>query len=220
VAARRPGPPRRKITIYGWSTSHHRHGPSSAARAVTRRTPLACFTFLYQRPLGNIALQLKAAPSWPRAPLAPSARDGEGGKAAQNDRARWHARAGDADAGVIAADAGNGCGWVDLAAVLAAMGSGATYATCTDDGWRRRTSGLGTSPAGRSAARPGRTFPAGSRSGPCSRNSPAQDPAACHPQPRHRAHRPSAPDPFPQQVVRSRHWSRSKVAAPLVSLAL
>jgi hypothetical protein len=60
-----------------------------------------------------------------------------------------------AEGTITAPDAGNGCGWADLAAVLAAIGSGATYVNVhTDDGVAPPTPGQGTSPAGRSAARP------------------------------------------------------------------
>jgi hypothetical protein len=46
-------------------------------------------------------------------------------------------------------DAGNGCGWADLAAVLAAMGSGATYVNVhTNDGVPPTDTGPGDFPGG------------------------------------------------------------------------
>jgi hypothetical protein len=58
---------------------------------------------------------------------------------------------------------GNGCGWANLTAVLAAMDSGDSYVNVhADDGWRRQTPALGTSPAGRSAATSGGTLRQGS----------------------------------------------------------
>ena len=46
-----------------------------------------------------------------------------------------------AEGTITAPDPGNACGWVDLAAVLAAIGSGDTYVNVhTNDGvWRRQT---------------------------------------------------------------------------------
>jgi hypothetical protein len=50
---------------------------------------------------------------------------------------------------IIAPDAGNGCGWADLAAVLAAMGSGATYVNVhTNDGVAPPDTGPGDFPGG------------------------------------------------------------------------
>jgi hypothetical protein len=50
---------------------------------------------------------------------------------------------------ITAPDAGNGCGWADLAAVLAAMGSGATYVNVhTNDGVEPPNSGPGDFPGG------------------------------------------------------------------------
>jgi hypothetical protein len=50
---------------------------------------------------------------------------------------------------IIAPDAGNGCGWADLAAVLAAMGSGATYVNVhTNDGVAPPNTGPGDFPGG------------------------------------------------------------------------
>jgi CHRD domain-containing protein len=50
---------------------------------------------------------------------------------------------------ITAPDPGNGCGWVDLAAVLAAMGSGATYVNVhTDDGVAPPNTGPGDFPGG------------------------------------------------------------------------
>jgi hypothetical protein len=50
---------------------------------------------------------------------------------------------------ITAPDAGNGCGWADLAAVLAAMGSGATYVNVhTNDGVEPPNTGPGDFPGG------------------------------------------------------------------------
>jgi CHRD domain len=50
---------------------------------------------------------------------------------------------------ITAPDAGNGCGWADLAAVLAAMGSGATYVNVhTNDGVAPPDTGPGDFPGG------------------------------------------------------------------------
>jgi hypothetical protein len=50
---------------------------------------------------------------------------------------------------ITAPDAGNGCGWADLAAVLAAMGSGATYVNVhTNDGVAPPNTGPGDFPGG------------------------------------------------------------------------
>jgi hypothetical protein len=50
---------------------------------------------------------------------------------------------------ITAPDAGNGCGWADLAAVLAAMGSDATYVNVhTNDGVEPPNSGPGDFPGG------------------------------------------------------------------------
>jgi hypothetical protein len=50
---------------------------------------------------------------------------------------------------ITAPDAGNGCGWTDLAAVLAAMGSGNTYVNVhTNDGVEPPNTGPGDFPAG------------------------------------------------------------------------
>jgi hypothetical protein len=50
---------------------------------------------------------------------------------------------------ITAPDAGNGCGWADLAAVLAAMGSGATYVNVhTNDGVDPANTGPGDFPGG------------------------------------------------------------------------
>ena len=50
---------------------------------------------------------------------------------------------------ITAPDAGNGCGWADLAAVLAAMGSGATYVNVhTNDGVPPTDTGPGDFPGG------------------------------------------------------------------------
>jgi hypothetical protein len=50
---------------------------------------------------------------------------------------------------ITAPDAGNGCGWVDLAAVLAAMESGDTYVNVhTDDGVAPPNTGPGDFPGG------------------------------------------------------------------------
>jgi hypothetical protein len=50
---------------------------------------------------------------------------------------------------ITAPDAGNGCGWVDLAAVLAAMDSGDTYVNVhTDDGVAPPNTGPGDFPGG------------------------------------------------------------------------
>ena len=62
-----------------------------------------------------------------------------------------------AEGTITAADPGNACGWTDLASVLAAIESGNTYVNVhTNDGVAPPTPGLGTSPAGRFAARSGR----------------------------------------------------------------
>jgi CHRD domain len=54
-----------------------------------------------------------------------------------------------AEGTITAPDVGNGCGWVDLAAVLAAMGSGATYVNVhTDDGVAPPNTGPGDFPGG------------------------------------------------------------------------
>jgi hypothetical protein len=108
-----------------------------------------------------------------------------------------------------APDASNACGWVDLAAVLAAMDSGDTYVNVhTNHGVAPPNTGPGDFPPERSAARSGKDAPSGqseevlqllprrhqlkirsSRSGCLSSQS------------RHRAHQPSASAPFPQHVV-------------------
>ena len=50
---------------------------------------------------------------------------------------------------ITAPDAGNGCGWADLAAVLAAMGSGDTYVNVhTNDGVAPPNTGPGDFPGG------------------------------------------------------------------------
>jgi hypothetical protein len=54
-----------------------------------------------------------------------------------------------AEGTITAPDAGNGCGWTDLAAVLAAMGSGATYVNVhTNDGVAPPNTGPGDFPGG------------------------------------------------------------------------
>jgi hypothetical protein len=54
-----------------------------------------------------------------------------------------------AEGTITAPDAGNGCGWADLAAVLAAMGSDATYVNVhTNDGVEPPNSGPGDFPGG------------------------------------------------------------------------
>jgi CHRD domain len=54
-----------------------------------------------------------------------------------------------AEGTITAPDAGNGCGWVDLAAVLAAIGSGATYVNVhTNDGVPPIDTGPGDFPGG------------------------------------------------------------------------
>jgi CHRD domain len=54
-----------------------------------------------------------------------------------------------AEGTITAPDAGNGCGWVDLAAVLAAIASGATYVNVhTDDGVAPPNTGPGDFPGG------------------------------------------------------------------------
>jgi hypothetical protein len=54
-----------------------------------------------------------------------------------------------AEGTITAPDAGNGCGWADLAAVLAAMGSGATYVNVhTNDGVEPPNTGPGDFPGG------------------------------------------------------------------------
>jgi hypothetical protein len=54
-----------------------------------------------------------------------------------------------AEGTITAPDAGNGCGWIDLAAVLAAMGTGATYVNVhTDDGVAPPNTGPGDFPGG------------------------------------------------------------------------
>jgi len=54
-----------------------------------------------------------------------------------------------AEGTITAPDAGNGCGWTDLAAVLAAMGSGATYVNVhTNDGVDPPNTGPGDFPGG------------------------------------------------------------------------
>jgi Cu/Zn superoxide dismutase len=54
-----------------------------------------------------------------------------------------------AEGTITAPDPGNGCGWVDLAAVLAAIGSGATYVNVhTNDGVAPPNSGPGDFPGG------------------------------------------------------------------------
>ena len=64
-----------------------------------------------------------------------------------------------AEGTITAPDPGNGCGWADLTAVLAAMGSGATYVNVhTNDGVAPANTGPGTSPVGRSAARSASTL--------------------------------------------------------------
>ena len=50
---------------------------------------------------------------------------------------------------ITAPDPGNGCGWVDLAAVVAAMGSGVTYVNVhTNDGVEPPNTGPGDFPGG------------------------------------------------------------------------
>ena len=54
-----------------------------------------------------------------------------------------------AEGTITAPDPGNGCGWADLAAVLAAMDSGATYVNVhTDDGVAPPNTGPGDFPGG------------------------------------------------------------------------
>jgi hypothetical protein len=54
-----------------------------------------------------------------------------------------------AEGTITAPDPGNGCGWADLAAVLAAMGSGATYVNVhTNDGVDPPNTGPGDFPGG------------------------------------------------------------------------
>jgi hypothetical protein len=54
-----------------------------------------------------------------------------------------------AEGTITAPDAGNGCGWTDLAAVLAAMGSGGTYVNVhTNDGVVPPNTGPGDFPGG------------------------------------------------------------------------
>jgi CHRD domain len=54
-----------------------------------------------------------------------------------------------AEGTITAPDPGNGCGWADLAAVLAAMESGATYVNVhTDDGVDPANTGPGDFPGG------------------------------------------------------------------------
>ena len=54
-----------------------------------------------------------------------------------------------AEGTITGPDAGNGCGWADLAAVLAAMGSGATYVNVhTNDGVDPPNTGPGDFPGG------------------------------------------------------------------------
>jgi hypothetical protein len=54
-----------------------------------------------------------------------------------------------AEGTITAPDAGNGCGWTDLAAVLAAMGSGDTYVNVhTNDGVDPPNTGPGDFPGG------------------------------------------------------------------------
>jgi hypothetical protein len=54
-----------------------------------------------------------------------------------------------AEGAITAPDAGNGCGWTDLAAVLAAMASGATYVNVhTNDGVDPPNTGPGDFPGG------------------------------------------------------------------------
>jgi hypothetical protein len=54
-----------------------------------------------------------------------------------------------AEGTITAPDAGNGCGWTDLAAVLAAMASGATYVNVhTNDGVAPPDTGPGDFPGG------------------------------------------------------------------------
>jgi hypothetical protein len=54
-----------------------------------------------------------------------------------------------AGATITAPDPGNGCGWADLAAVLAAIGSGATYVNVhTNDGVAPPNTGPGDFPGG------------------------------------------------------------------------
>ena len=54
-----------------------------------------------------------------------------------------------AEGTITAPDAGNGCGWADLAAVLAAMGSGSTYVNVhTNDGVDPVNTGPGDFPGG------------------------------------------------------------------------
>ena len=55
-----------------------------------------------------------------------------------------------AEGTITAPDAGNGCGWTDLAAVLAAMASGATYVNVhTNDGVDPPNTGPGDFPGGK-----------------------------------------------------------------------
>jgi CHRD domain len=54
-----------------------------------------------------------------------------------------------AEGTITSPDPGNGCGWADLAAVLAAMGSGATYVNVhTNDGVEPPNTGPGDFPGG------------------------------------------------------------------------
>jgi hypothetical protein len=54
-----------------------------------------------------------------------------------------------AEGTITAPDPGNACGWTDLAAVLAAMGSGATYVNVhTNDGMEPPNTGPGDFPGG------------------------------------------------------------------------
>jgi hypothetical protein len=54
-----------------------------------------------------------------------------------------------AEGTITAADPGNGCGWTELAAVLAAMGAGATYVNVhTNDGVAPPNTGPGDFPGG------------------------------------------------------------------------
>jgi hypothetical protein len=54
-----------------------------------------------------------------------------------------------AEGTITAPDPGNGCGWTDLASVLAAMGSGATYVNVhTNDGVEPPNTGPGDFPGG------------------------------------------------------------------------
>jgi hypothetical protein len=54
-----------------------------------------------------------------------------------------------AEGTITAPDPGNGCGWADLAAVLAAIGSGATYVNVhTNDGVAPANTGPGDFPGG------------------------------------------------------------------------